>query len=116
MSRGEHPNSDICVNPGGPDECERSTHPCFPCKLRGWRISGGMQLAPSATPTKTKQMPAPGTTKVRNSWERPVVTDARGMPLIDGNDFHLIRQKEFSERRSEIESKRRAIANETPKE
>lgn len=118
MARGSrrHVNADICIFPAGPEACEADTHGCQPCKLRGWRLGGGMQLAPSATPTKTKRMPPAGTIKGNNSWERPVVTDERGMPLIDGKDFHLIRQKEYSERRSEIESTRRKIANEPRKD
>jgi hypothetical protein len=67
-----------------------------------------MQLSPAATPTKTRKF-APVGPKGNNSWERPVVTDSRGMPLIDGNDFHLVRQKEYSERRTEIEAKRRQV-------
>lgn len=78
---------------------------CPTCKLRS------VQLSPAATPTKTRKFGAVGVPKGNNSWERGIVTDARGMPILKP-DGHLIRSKEYAERRHEIEDGRRQLANE----
>lgn len=109
-SDSSHPNADICVWPAGAEACEGDPHGCFPCKLRLWNNDGRMQLSPAATPTKTKRFHPVGVPKGNNSWERPVVTDSRGMPLLK-RDGELIRQKEYAERRTPIERARRAVAN-----
>lgn len=72
-----------------------------------------MQLSPAATPTKTRKISPPGVSKSNNSWERQIVTDSRGMPLLRA-DGELIRTKEYGERRHEFESARRRNANEAP--
>jgi len=108
----DHPNSDICRWPGGPHACEEDPKGCFPCKLRGWS-EGGFQISPAATPSKERRVHPPGVPKGNNSWERPVVTDSRGMPLLRP-DGELIRQKEYSENRSAIEAGRRQNHNGPP--
>lgn len=105
-----HPNADICRWPDGPEFCAEDPKGCFPCKLRGWS-DGGMQLSPAATPSKTRKVHPVGVPKGNNSWERQVVTDSRGMPLLRA-DGELIRSKEYGERRSVIEAARRQNANE----
>lgn len=76
---------------------------CPTCKLRS------VQLSPQATPNKTRKFGKVGP-KGDPVWERGIVTDRRGMPICkpDGN---LIRNKEYAERRHEIEAGRRALAN-----
>lgn len=78
---------------------------CPTCKLRS------VQLSPAATPTKTRKYGEVGKLKGNNSWERAIVSDARGMPILkpDGN---LIRSAEYAEKRHEIEAGRRQLAQE----
>lgn len=79
---------------------------CPTCKLRS------VQLSPAATPTKTRKY-GPVGMKGNNAWERTVVTDRRGMPILhpDGN---LIRTKEYAENRHSIEEGRRQNAQAAP--
>lgn len=79
---------------------------CPTCKLRS------VQLSPAATPTKTRSFGEIGKPKGNNSWERQIVTDARGMPILHA-DGNLIRSKEYAERRHEIEAGRRQLAQST---
>lgn len=59
------------------DECA-----CFRCHVQS------IQVAPSATPTRTSSRPDPGPKLIGNSWEKGVVRDARNMPYLDakGNE------------------------------
>lgn len=77
---------------------------CPTCKLRS------VQLSPAATPTKTRRFAPVGKPKGDPAWERAIVTDKRGMPILkpDGN---LIRSKEYAENRHSIEAARRQMAN-----
>lgn len=76
---------------------------CRTCKMRS------VQLSPAATPTKTRKFSPVGKPKGNNSWERAIVTDKRGMPILkpDGN---MIRSAEYAEKRHSIEEGRRRIA------
>jgi hypothetical protein len=75
---------------------------CPTCKLRS------VQLSPAATPTKTRKFGPVGKPKGNNSWERAIVTDSRGMPILHA-DGNLIRSKEYAEKRHEVDvSSRRA--------
>lgn len=69
-----------------------------------------VQLSPAATPTKERKFGKLGP-KGNNSWERQVVTDSRGMPILKP-DGDLIRSKEYAENRHSIEEGRRRVANE----
>lgn len=75
---------------------------CPTCRLRS------IQLSPAATPTKTRRFGKIGT-KGNNSWERQVITDQRGMPILHA-DGNLIRSKEYAENRRSIEEGRRRLA------
>lgn len=108
----KHRNADICRWPDGPADCENDPHGCFPCKLRGWS-EGGFQISPAATPNKTRKFHPVGVPKGENSYERPVVTDSRGMPLMKMNG-DLIRQGEYASNRTRIEAARRQNHNAPP--
>lgn len=76
---------------------------CPTCKLRS------VQLSPAATPTKTRKYGEIGKPKGNNSWERQIITDGRGMPILKA-DGSLIRSPEYAEKRHSIEDGRRALA------
>lgn len=76
---------------------------CEACKLRF------VQLSPAATPTKTRRV-APIGNKGGNEWERAVVTDNRGMPILRA-DGSLIRSKDLAENRSLVETGLRRLRN-----
>lgn len=109
-----HPGNEWCTADGPCFDCAELAHElehpsmdvdgCRTCRLRS------VQLSPAATPTKTRKFHPVGVPKGNNSWERPVVTDARGMPLLRA-DGEMIRTKEYAERRSSIEAARRVVAN-----
>lgn len=75
---------------------------CPTCKLRS------VQLSPAATPTKTRRFGKLGP-KGNPSWEKGIVTDSRGMPILKP-DGHFIRQKEYAEKRHSIEAGRAQLA------
>lgn len=75
---------------------------CFKCKIKT------IQLAPSATPSRTYRPQKPR--EHNNSWERGTPTDERGMPFIKANG-DVLKQKEYSENRSKIEEHRRKLKN-----
>lgn len=75
---------------------------CFKCKIKT------IQLAPSATPSRTWR-PQKGP-KEPGSWERGIPTDSRNMPIIKA-DGSPMGQKEFSEKRSKIEAAKRQLHN-----
>ena len=81
------------------EDCE-----CFRCHCLS------ITTSPYATPTRLNPKAAPRTPD--NAWERGIPTDHRGMPFLEkGGDF--MGQKEFSERRHEIEEGRRFLHNST---
>jgi hypothetical protein len=57
---------------------------CFKHKLAYWRDTGGLNISPAATPTRRNNNP-PTTFAAKNSWERGVAKDDRGMPYLDKN-------------------------------
>lgn len=77
---------------------------CFKHKLRT------IQWSPSATPSRRSPVP-PRTPD--NSWERGVVKDKRGMPLLDKN-LEPIGQAELANNRRQIEDGLRALKNTPP--
>lgn len=74
---------------------------CETCRLRS------VQLSPAATPSKTRRVQQG--VKGGNEWERGIVTDGRGMPLLDNGV--PIGVKQYSEKRHQYESARRELAN-----
>lgn len=75
---------------------------CFKCKIKT------IQVSPSATPSRTWR-PQKGP-KESNSWEKGIPRDDRGMPIIK-SDGSQMGQKEFSEKRSQIEAAKRQLHN-----
>lgn len=67
---------------------------CFRHKLAYWRERGGFNLSPAATPSRRNNI-APSTPK--NSWEKGIPTDNRGMPYLDHNGS-TIGQKEWGDK------------------
>lgn len=78
---------------------------CLAAKLRYWRAEGGLQVAPSATPSRFK---AGRPERANPVWERGTVSEARPggtrMPYLD-EKLNPIRVKQFGERRHEYESR-----------
>lgn len=76
---------------------------CFPCKLTG------IQLSPAATPTRRNSKP-PTVNESANAWERGIVRDERGMPLLGPNGE--VGVKEYANNRSKYEEAERRLAHE----
>lgn len=74
----------------------------YGCRLR----AKGVRLSSSASPTMRNNVP-PRTTP-DPSWEAGIAVDRRPggevMPLMDASASRVIRQKEYGERRHEIDS------------
>lgn len=106
--------------------CTR-TDPCFECAITAHDelhpdldVDGCdtcrlafLQVSPQVTgPTirSSKRRVRDPANHNHNSWERQIVTDGRGMPILrpDGN---LIRSKEYGEDRHTIEEGRRRLHN-----
>lgn len=90
------------------DAAHTAAHPdlvdgCLTCQLRS------VQLSPSCTPSKPRRLQQPGSHQ-RNSWERGIATDSRGMPLLDGG-IAPISVKKYGENRRKYESARHQLAN-----
>lgn len=77
---------------------------CFRCHCLS------VSTSPYATPTRLNGKAAPR--PPNNVWERGIPTDQRGMPFLR-QDGEFMGQKEFSERRHEIERSRRLLHNST---
>ena len=75
---------------------------CRVCKF-----SGEIQLSPKATPS-VRRTGAPKTADP--SWERGIVKDKRGMPLLRSNGTE-IGVKDYAENRSKYEAARRRAKN-----
>lgn len=82
------------------ESCDET--PCLACKIKT------IQVSPSATPSKTRR-PQTGP-KEANSWEKGIPLDSRNMPLIK-SDMSPVGQKEYSEKRSQIEAAKRQLHN-----
>ena len=72
---------------------------CFGCKLHS------IQWDPRAMPSRKSSAP-PRTPNP--AWERGVPTDNRGMPFLNAEGKEM-GQKEFSQKRSQIEANRRRL-------
>ena len=89
-----------CVD-GGPHTGEADD---FGCRVKHFSVN------PYAMTSRLHGSKAPK--PPNNVWERGIPTDQRGMPYLEkGGD--AMGQKEFSERRHEIEQKRRFLHNST---
>ncbi len=66
-----------------------------------------IQLSPKVVSKKSSAPPS--WQKGRNNWGGTVVTDSRGMPLLDGNG-DMIRQKRYSENKAKFEEARHKLA------
>lgn len=72
--------------------CSADPHSlCLTHKLAYWREAGGLNISPAATPSRRNHV-APATP--RNSWERGIPVDERGMPYLD-HGMSPIGQKEW---------------------
>lgn len=76
---------------------------CEACKLRF------LQLSPSVSSTRTRRY-GPIGHKGGNSWERQVITDNRGMPILRANG-DLIRSHDLASNRSLVEDGLRRLHN-----
>lgn len=66
-----------------------------------------IQLSPTCFPSKPRRFGKPR--DPLNSWEKGIVKDARGVPLLKGVD-QPISVKEYAEKRHSIEARRTALA------
>lgn len=74
---------------------------CFKCKIRS------IQVAPSATPSRTRK---PQTRKPEaNSWEKGTVVDGRGMPHLNPGSLSPMPIKTYVENRQKIEEGKRKM-------
>ena len=87
-----------CVD-GGPHTGQADD---FGCRVKSFQVN------PYAMPSRLNHSAAPKTPD--NTWERGIPTDSRGMPFLSQSG-EFMGQKEFSERRHEIEDKKRLLHN-----
>lgn len=80
---------------------------CVFCKY------ASIQISPAATPSKPRRIGKPR--EAKNSWEKGIVRDDRGMPLLKGVG-EPIGVKEYAENRHKIEARRAALRSGTTKE
>lgn len=76
---------------------------CFGCKIQT------VGLDPSAVPTRRNTV-APTVSAGANSWERGIVRDERGMPLLDKDG--VIGVKQYAENRGRYEAAEKKLAAE----
>lgn len=90
-----------------PESCDDGQCVVFGHKLYAWRHGQGMNLAPSATPTRMANRPFVPPATPNNSYEKGVPRDRRGMPYLDtaGGVMH---QREYNAKRHLIEEGYRA--------
>lgn len=106
----------MCVHTGTPDccfDCDRAAHAdlhpvpadgCRTCKLLSIQLSP--RVNGHGTP-KHSGTPAGN----NNSWEKGLVTDHRGVPLLAGHDLHPVRVKEYAQHHHAFEARRRELAS-----
>jgi hypothetical protein len=75
---------------------------CLSCKLATIQVHRQV-----GADTRERRV-APIGNKGGNEWERGIVRDARGLPLLD-TDGSVISVKTYADRRGELEAKRRAL-------
>lgn len=73
---------------------------CSFCKL------GTIQLSQAIKPRRPNDAPPAGN---RNNWERGVVTDGRGVPMLDATG-ERIGVKQYAENKHAFEAERRRLA------
>lgn len=83
----------------------RAVDDCRECKLRT------LQIGPQVGIDTRGRKFAPIGPKGDNSWERGIVKDGRGVPLV-GSDGHYVTVKEHAENRHKIEAARRRTRHE----
>lgn len=88
------------------DERHLVEHPERIDGCRFCKFVEGIQLSPKATPSKRSLAPP---RRPDPAWERGIVKDHRGVPLLkaDGSEIGV---KEYSQRRREIEAARKQLA------
>ncbi len=77
---------------------------CFGCKVHS------IQVNPYAMPSRLHPSNPPA--KPKNSWEKGIPTDSRGMPFLNKNG-QIMGQKEYAANRHSIEETRRRLHNST---
>lgn len=85
--------------------CDESCH-VFAHKLAAWQ-QHGMNVAPSATPSRTANRPFVPPATPNNSYERGVPRDHRGMPYLDAKGG-VMGQKEYNASRRQLDEGYRA--------
>lgn len=73
---------------------------CFGCKILS------IDISPKATPTRKNNVP-PKVNESANAWERGIVKDDRGMPLL--NKGKLVGVKEYANNRGHFEKQRQRL-------
>lgn len=81
-------------------EHEQFVEGCFACKL------GSLQFSPAATPTRRKDVGKPREPK--NSWERGIAKDERGVPYLDARLQEIPIKKWGESERRKHETARKA--------
>lgn len=89
-----------------PELCGDGNCRVFSHKLHAWR-QRGMNVAPSATPTRTANRPFVPPATPNNAYERGVPRDHRGMPYLD-TAGGVMGQREYDQKRRQIEEGYRA--------
>lgn len=74
---------------------------CRTCKFRTLQVSPAVRESRRYAPSTAF---AP-----KNSWERGIAKDERGLPLLDGN-LQPIPVKRYAERRHEFDARRKELA------
>lgn len=91
-----------------PDECTDRHCKVLACKLAEWRAPGTL-VSPAATPGRRNAKPPK---LIGNSWERGIVTDDRGMPILRRDTLEPIGVKAWGEKyRREHNDRRQQTAN-----
>lgn len=85
--------------------CSGDDPECRTCKLRSLQVSPAIGMASRGRKC------GPLGFKANNSWERGIVTDDRGMPLLHPDTGDVIGTKQYSEERHRLEAARRTLAN-----
>lgn len=77
---------------------------CFACKLRS------IQFDPRAMPSRRNHKP-PRVHVNRNSWEKGIPRDSRGMPVLIPGTTSPMGTKEYSRNRRLIDQRKRDLNN-----
>jgi hypothetical protein len=85
---------------------------CFRHKLAYWR-EGNLNISPAATPSRRNNKPTQAFTP-KNSWERGIAKDERGMPYLRPEDLQPMGVHEFASRRHEFDEGRKKLKAQAP--